>query len=264
MVGASSSNRRSCSTRPVDLGAVCPAPQCAVCGAHPRVRHAGKEVRREWRGEGHGIAFWKTTPCKVGLASGTVVRRGRGLRATHGHHRAAARLRHVTDEEPGPYTLLCMGLFCKRANRSEDQPKDTGGDDRYDASARELFHEQVSKAGLDRLQRSPGNPQLIAECRFAWRTAHQRLSTLNRRPGTEHCASFIVGDEMRSSPLGPTGSARRHQRCPKIARERHRRLDFQARLFPPLPPPDRVHQRASAGCGRASIIMEKPLFCPFD
>ena len=54
-----------------------------------------------------------------------------------------------------------------RANRSEDQPRDAGGDDRYDASARELFHEQVSKAGLDRLQRSPGNPQLIAECRFA-------------------------------------------------------------------------------------------------
>jgi CRP/FNR family cyclic AMP-dependent transcriptional regulator len=30
-----------------------------------------------------------------------------------------------------------------------------------------FFHEQVSKAGLDRLQRSPGNPQLIAERRFA-------------------------------------------------------------------------------------------------
>jgi hypothetical protein len=43
---------RSCSTQPVDLGAVCPAPQCAVCGAHPRVRHAGNGMRREWD---HGI-----------------------------------------------------------------------------------------------------------------------------------------------------------------------------------------------------------------
>jgi CRP-like cAMP-binding protein len=36
-----------------------------------------------------------------------------------------------------------------RVNRSKDQPRDAGGNDRYDASARELFHEQVSKAGLD-------------------------------------------------------------------------------------------------------------------
>jgi CRP/FNR family transcriptional regulator, cyclic AMP receptor protein len=36
-----------------------------------------------------------------------------------------------------------------RTDRSEDQPRDTGGDDRCDPGARELFHEQVSKAGLD-------------------------------------------------------------------------------------------------------------------
>jgi CRP/FNR family transcriptional regulator, cyclic AMP receptor protein len=33
--------------------------------------------------------------------------------------------------------------------------------------ARELFHEQIPKNGLDRLQRPSGNPQLIAGCRFA-------------------------------------------------------------------------------------------------
>jgi len=30
------------------------------------------------------------------------------------------------------------------ANHSESQPRDTGGDDRYDAISREFFHEQIS------------------------------------------------------------------------------------------------------------------------
>ena len=33
------------------------------------------------------------------------------------------------------------------ANHSEDQPRDTGGDDRYDTLAREFFHEQISGIG---------------------------------------------------------------------------------------------------------------------
>jgi CRP-like cAMP-binding protein len=33
------------------------------------------------------------------------------------------------------------------ANHSENQPRDTGGDDRHDAISRELFHEQISEIG---------------------------------------------------------------------------------------------------------------------
>src|SRR5258708_29813756 len=33
------------------------------------------------------------------------------------------------------------------ANHSENQPRDTGGDDRHDAISRKLFHEQISEIG---------------------------------------------------------------------------------------------------------------------
>jgi hypothetical protein len=33
------------------------------------------------------------------------------------------------------------------ANRSENQPRDTGGDDRHDAISREFFYEQISAIG---------------------------------------------------------------------------------------------------------------------
>ena len=39
------------------------------------------------------------------------------------------------------------------AGPSENQPRDAGGNDRHDAVARELFHEQISATGPDRLQR---------------------------------------------------------------------------------------------------------------
>jgi hypothetical protein len=44
-----------------------------------------------------------------------------------------------------------LGEFWQRrsagANPSENQPRDTGGDDRHDAIAREFFHEQISRIG---------------------------------------------------------------------------------------------------------------------
>jgi hypothetical protein len=43
------------------------APQCAVCGEHPRVRHAGNEVRREWA---HGIGPQRYRHADVALAAG--------------------------------------------------------------------------------------------------------------------------------------------------------------------------------------------------
>ena len=33
------------------------------------------------------------------------------------------------------------------ANHSENQPRDTGGDDRHDAISREFFHEEISGIG---------------------------------------------------------------------------------------------------------------------
>ena len=33
------------------------------------------------------------------------------------------------------------------ANHSENQPRDTGGDDRHDAISRKFFHEQISRVG---------------------------------------------------------------------------------------------------------------------
>ncbi len=39
------------------------------------------------------------------------------------------------------------------ANHSENQPRDTGGDDRHDAISRKFFHEQISRVGSYWLQR---------------------------------------------------------------------------------------------------------------
>jgi CRP/FNR family transcriptional regulator, cyclic AMP receptor protein len=49
-------------------------------------------------------------------------------------------------------TLLLLAHFFWQgrsagANRSENQPRDTGRDDRHDAISRELFHEQISEIG---------------------------------------------------------------------------------------------------------------------
>ena len=52
--------------------------------------------------------------------------------------------------------LLLLANFGKertRAGYRQDQPGDSGGDDRNDPLPRELLHEQISEAGLHRLQR---------------------------------------------------------------------------------------------------------------
>ena len=57
------------------------------------------------------------------------------------------------------------------ADHSESQPGDACGNDRNDPIPREFLHEQISKTGLDRLQRQHRNPQFIVECRSARSTA---------------------------------------------------------------------------------------------
>jgi hypothetical protein len=51
------------------------------------------------------------------------------------------------------------------ADHSKSQPGDACGDDRNNPVPGEFFHEQISKTGLNRLQRQYRNPQFIVECR---------------------------------------------------------------------------------------------------
>ena len=63
-------------------------------------------------------------------------------------------LRILNGESPAKIPVAVGDLACKfwqgrsaGANHSQNQPRDSGGDDRHDASARELFHEQISTIG---------------------------------------------------------------------------------------------------------------------
>ena len=51
------------------------------------------------------------------------------------------------------------------ADHSKSQPGDACGDDRNNPVPGEFFHEQISKTGLNRLQRQYRNPQFIVKCR---------------------------------------------------------------------------------------------------
>jgi CRP/FNR family transcriptional regulator, cyclic AMP receptor protein len=65
----------------------------------------------------------------------------------------------VIHEEPAFAELFIAHLLARNsrvefwqgrstgANHSQNQPRDTGGDDRHDAISRELFHEQISEIG---------------------------------------------------------------------------------------------------------------------
>ena len=69
--------------------------------------------------------------------------------------------RGITPRDPD---LAHAGPYKVPADHCENQPGDARGDDRHDTLARELLHEQISAAGLRRLQRQrPGSPQLIVE-----------------------------------------------------------------------------------------------------
>jgi CRP-like cAMP-binding protein len=53
--------------------------------------------------------------------------------------------------------------FQREAARDQDQPGDAGRDGRDDLAARELFHEQVQKFRVHRIQRQPGSSSVIVE-----------------------------------------------------------------------------------------------------
>ena len=61
--------------------------------------------------------------------------------------------------------LLLLANFGKEgragADHSENQPRDTRGDDRHDAISRECFHEQISATGPYRLQRPHRSPRSL-------------------------------------------------------------------------------------------------------
>jgi signal-transduction protein with cAMP-binding, CBS, and nucleotidyltransferase domain len=72
-----------------------------------------------------------------------------------------AEITRVIHEEPAFAELFISHLLA----HSKGQPGDACGDDRNNPVPGEFFHEQISKTGLNRLQRQYRNPQFIVECR---------------------------------------------------------------------------------------------------